>query len=258
MKRILNGTTNILFFLIFIGLVGIFAFSLQQGMASPPDTEVSQQAQSSYPGPIQSNEPVVRESANAYPGPSESKNSTLSTCIQNPRWETYTEQNAGYSISFPSSARLSAIDVGQEYKIIQISLDSSCFDISCRDSDSMGIIVWENLENLPIKDFVERKLSEDSYAETELAKRSSTFDILKNGGQYVEIANAQAIRIQDKNRSVELSNIIGLANPRVFVPHGKLVIEFYIGPPDAHQSFTPCRGSLKQFDHILESLQLNN
>ena len=120
----------------------------------------------------------------------------------------------------------------------------------------MGIIVWENSENLSIKDFVEQKLSEDSYAEAELAKWNGTFDILKSGGQYIEIANKQAIRIQDKNRSVELSNIIGLANPRVFVPHGKLVIELYIGPPDAHQSFTPCGGSLKQFDQILESLQL--
>jgi hypothetical protein len=240
-------------------IIGVFVFSLQQEIAPPLNAEGSQQPQPGYPGPIQSNEPVVAsESINAYPGPTESTNSasTSSTCIQNPPWETFTDQDAGYSLSFPSSARLSQIDTLQEYDNIQIVLYSSCFDSSCLSSDTIELIIWENSDNLSIKDFVEQRLAEGGSATEELAKLDVPFDILKNGGQYMEIANKQAIRIQDTNRSIEISMILGLANPRVFVPHGDLVLEIYVAPPDAHQTFTPCRSTLKQFDQILDSLQL--
>lgn len=258
MKRVLNSTTSVLFFLMLVVIIGVFVFSLQQEIAPPLNAEGSQQSQSGYPGPIQSNEPVTSESVNAYPGPTESTNSASvpSTCIQNPQWETFTDQVAGYSISFPSSARLSQIDTLQKYDSIQIVLYSSCFDASCLSSDTIELIIWGNSDNLSIKDFVEQKLAESGSAAEELAKLDVPFDILKNGGQYMEVANKQAIRIQDTDRSIEISRILGLANPRVFIPHGDLVLEIYIAPPDAHQTFTPCRSTLKQFDQILDSLQL--
>jgi hypothetical protein len=120
----------------------------------------------------------------------------------------------------------------------------------------MEIIIWENPENFSIKAFVEQRLSQGTSAQEELAQREMPFDILQDGGQYVNVADTQSIRIQDTDRSLGKISILGLANPRVFVPHGDLVFEIYIGPPDAHQSFTPCGSSLKQFDQILESLQL--
>ena len=113
MKRVLNSTTSILFFLMLVVVIGVFVFSLQQEIAPPLNAEGSQPSQSGYPGPIQSDELVALESVNAYPGPMESTNNIISTCIQNPKWETFTEQSAGYSIDYPSSARLSDIDTGQ-------------------------------------------------------------------------------------------------------------------------------------------------
>lgn len=256
MKRVLNSTTSVLFFLVLVVVIGVFIFSLQQETAPPLNAEGFQQSQSGYPGPIRSNEPVASESVNAYPGPTESTNSASSTCIQNPQWEIFTDQITGYSISFPSSAHLSQSNTKQIYNSVRIVLNSSCFDSSCRGSDTIKLIVWENPDKLPIEDFVEQKLSESGSAVQELAKLDGPFDILKSGGQYIEVADKQAIRIQDTNRSIESSKILGLANPRVFVPHGDLVLEIYIAPPDAHQTFTPCRSTLKQFDQILESLQL--
>lgn len=241
MKQILKYLAYVSLTLMFLVLTEVFVSRLKRVAGTVSSNAVFDESMSAYPISAES-PPVVN----------------LDHCLPTRQKELFTHPTAGYSLEYPSTTRfrLMQSNTKPKYDSVRIILRASCFDLMCRGSNRMEIIVKENQNKLPIKEFVEQKLSSTGSAEKLLSKLDTPFNILEYGGSYVKVADQQAIRIQDHNRSIEMIAVLGVANPRVFVPHGEFVLELYIGSSYGLESFTPCVSAIRQFDRIVQSLKL--
>jgi len=247
MKRFFS---NVIAALLALSILVALILSLQptRERISQPASADENQTQSAYPAP--DTESQRAESMSPYPPPlplSNNEDNRTDSCNDVGEWVAYTNPKAGYSINYPKESliRESAESV-KGFKDISIVLYPSCYGEQCGGSNKIIVAIRENLQHLPIEDFVEQEFNLHSSPPF-----GNSLINFQESGRYITVANIQALRIEDG---------ITLAKPDIFIPHGDIVIWVYISRPDGDGAVppfdSPCDTTLKLLDEILSSLSL--
>lgn len=178
---------------------------------------------------------------------------TPMTCSSPTEWVSYSDTVVGYTLKYPSESKLVE---SNDLSRVTIVLQPQCYDWRCPQTTSMEIEILANPSQLQAKEFIETDLTRSE----ESAVASAEFDVLENGGRYVTVAGVEGIRIDDgEGHHSEIVKIAGRDKPIVFIPHGNNMMKISVnaaGKGMMPPFDPPCNGTLKIFDEILESLQL--
>lgn len=183
-----------------------------------------------------------------YPPPTLGPLASIDYCANMGQWLTYTNQAAGFSIQYPSEAKVhnpALADVTQDHsRIVSFTLYPHCYtDSQGCNSDQVSIQVLQNPQELQINEFIEQ--------EFQLTTSPPSKDASKNyqeTGYFVDIGGVHSFRVE--------AGIRPAAQPEIFVPHGNRVLLIAIGRGMMPPFGPPCKQILQLLDQMLNTLIL--